>query len=177
MFNLSDLPEKGAKREQAILRLGSDEANGPVLFELAQTEKGKCKTAAQKALALLEYEAASPLWAKLAKGKFMGIAILTDSCSNCVSESIAPVIKERLSSLLNESTQRPFTYKEYEQLNFCFALMLGKDSPQMLEIYRYLASNIKLVSKFKHEPLYDGDKCQTFAICDDLTYRPTLSAG
>ena len=24
MFNLSDLPEKGAKREQAILRLGSD---------------------------------------------------------------------------------------------------------------------------------------------------------
>ena len=176
MFNLSDLPEKGAKREQAILRLGSDEANGPVLFELAQTEKGKCKTAAQKALALLEYEAASPLWAKLAKGKFMGIAILTDSCSNCVSESIAPVIKERLSSLLNESTQRPFTYKEYEQLNFCFALMLGKDSPQMLEIYRYLASNIKLVSKFKHEPLYDGDKCQTFAICDDLMlYQATQS--
>lgn len=176
MFNLSDLPEKGAKREQAILRLGSDEANGPVLLELAQTEKGKCKTAAQKALALLEYEAASPLWAKLAKGKFMGIAILTDSCSNCVSESIAPVIKERLSSLLNESTQRPFTYKEYEQLNFCFALMLGKDSPQMLEIYRYLASNIKLVSKFKHEPLYDGDKCQTFAICDDLMlYQATQS--
>ena len=176
MFDVNDLPEKGAKREQAILRLGSDEANGPVLFELAQTEKGKCKTAAQKALALLEYEAASPLWAKLAKGKFMGIAILTDSCSNCVSESIAPVIKERLSSLLNESTQRPFTYKEYEQLNFCFALMLGKDFPQMLEIYRYLASNIKLVSKFKHEPLYDGDKCQTFAICDDLMlYQSTQS--
>lgn len=168
MFNISDLPEKGTKREQAILQLGSDETNGDVLFELVQTEKRKCKTAAQKALALLEYEAAAPLWTKLAQGKFMGIPILTNSCSNCVSESIAPVIKERLSTLLNESTQRPFTYKEYEQLHFCFALMLGKASPQMLDIYRYLAVNSKIVSRFTHEPLYDGDRCNTFCICDDL---------
>lgn len=168
MFNISDLPEKGTKREQAILQLGSDETNGDVLFELVQTEKRKCKTAAQKALALLEYEAAAPLWTKLAQGKFMGIPILTNSCSNCVSESIAPVIKERLSTLLNESTQRPFTYKEYEQLHFCFALMLGKASPQMLDIYRYLAANSKIVSRFTHEPLYDGDRCNTFCICDDL---------
>ena len=176
MFDVNDLPEKGVKRERAIFQLCSDEANGPLLLELAQTEKGKCKTVAQKALAQLEFEGASTFWTTLAKGKFMGIHILTDSCSNCVSESIAPIIKERLTNLLHVSTQRPFTYKEYDQLLFCFALMLGKDSPQMLEIYRYLASNIKLVSKFKHEPLYDGDKCQTFAICDDLMlYQATQS--
>ena len=43
----------GVKREQAILELGKDEANGELLFQLVNTEKGKCKTAAQKALAQL----------------------------------------------------------------------------------------------------------------------------
>lgn len=176
MFDVNDLPEKGVKRERAIFHLCSDEANGPLLLELAQTEKGKCKTVAQKALAQLEFEGASTFWTTLAKGKFMGIHILTDSCSNCVSESIAPVIKERLTNLLHVSTQRPFTYKEYDQLLFCFALMLGKASPQMLDIYRYLASNIEIVSKFSHEPLYDGDSCNNFHISNDLLlYRATQS--
>ena len=50
---LEQLPPKGVKREQAILELGKDEANGELLFQLVNTEKGKCKTAAQKALDLL----------------------------------------------------------------------------------------------------------------------------
>ena len=55
MMTLEQLPPKGVKREQAILELGKDEANGELLFQLVNTEKGKCKTAAQKALAQLEY--------------------------------------------------------------------------------------------------------------------------
>ena len=54
MMTLEQLPPKGVKREQAILELGKDEANGELLFQLVNTEKGKCKTAAQKALAELE---------------------------------------------------------------------------------------------------------------------------
>ena len=54
MMTLEQLPPKGVKREQAILELGKDEANGELLFRLVNTEKGKCKTAAQKALAQLE---------------------------------------------------------------------------------------------------------------------------
>ena len=64
---LEQLPPKGVKREQAILELGKDEANGELLFQLVNTEKGKCKTAAQKALAQLEYAPAAPLWAKLSR--------------------------------------------------------------------------------------------------------------
>ena len=56
---LEQLPPKGVKREQAILELGKDEANGELLFQLVNTEKGKCKTAAQKALAQLEYAPAA----------------------------------------------------------------------------------------------------------------------
>ena len=92
MMTLEQLPPKGVKREQAILELGKDEANGELLFQLVNTEKGKCKTAAQKALAQLEYAPAAPLWAKLVKGKWMGSNIMSDACSDCVSEQIAPVI-------------------------------------------------------------------------------------
>ena len=91
-MTLEQLPPKGVKREQAILELGKDEANGELLFQLVNTEKGKCKTAAQKALAQLEYAPAAPLWAKLVRGKWMGSNIMSDACSDCVSEQIAPVI-------------------------------------------------------------------------------------
>ena len=47
MMRLEQLPPKGVKREQAILELGKDEANGELLLQLVNTEKGKCKTAAQ----------------------------------------------------------------------------------------------------------------------------------
>ena len=60
MMTLEQLPPKGVKREQAILELGKEEANGELLFQLVNTEKGKCKTAAQKALAQLEYAPAAP---------------------------------------------------------------------------------------------------------------------
>ena len=60
MMTLEQLPPKGVKREQAILELGKEEANGELLFQLVNTEKGKCKTAAQKALAQLEYGPAAP---------------------------------------------------------------------------------------------------------------------
>ena len=78
-MTLEQLPTKGVKREQAILELGKDEANAELLFQLVNTEKGKCKTAAQKALAQLEYAPAAPLWAKLVKGKWMGTNIMSDS--------------------------------------------------------------------------------------------------
>ena len=48
MMTLEQLPPKGVKREQAILELGKDEANGELLFQLVNTERGKFKTAAQK---------------------------------------------------------------------------------------------------------------------------------
>ena len=47
VMNPEQLPLKSVKREQAILELGKDEANGELLFQLVNTEKGKCKPAAQ----------------------------------------------------------------------------------------------------------------------------------
>ena len=115
-MTLEQLPPKGVKREQAILELGKDEANGELLFQLVNTEKGKCKTAAQKALAQLEYAPAAPLWAKLVKGKWMGSNIMSDACSDCVSEQIAPVILKTLSQLLDEGGHKATEYRTTELL-------------------------------------------------------------
>ena len=81
-MTLEQLPPKGVKREQAILALGKEEANGELLLQLVNTEKGKCKTAAQKALAQLEYAPAAPLWAKLVKGNLLGLCIGADCPSH-----------------------------------------------------------------------------------------------
>lgn len=40
---LEQLPPKGVKREQAILELGKDEANGELLFQLVNTERVSAK--------------------------------------------------------------------------------------------------------------------------------------
>ena len=165
MMTLEQLPPKGVKREQAILELGKDEANGELLLQLVNTEKGKCKTAAQKALAQLEYAPAAPLWAKLVKGKWMGSNIMADTCSDCVSEQIAPVIRKRLSELLDEADTKPL---EIEQLNFCFHLMLGKASPKMLEVYRFLAENMERIAHLQHAPVYPDDDCTSWWITDGL---------
>ena len=82
MMTLEQLPPKGVKREQAILELGKDEANAELLFQLVNTEKGKCKTAAQKALAHLEYAPAAPLWAKLGRVS-LRLWNIRESCMLC----------------------------------------------------------------------------------------------
>ena len=165
MMILEQLPPKGVKREQAILELGKEEANGELLFQLVNTEKGKCKTAAQKALAQLEYAPVAPLWAKLVKGKWMGSHIMSDTCSDCVSEQIAPVILKTLSQLLDEGDTKPL---DIEKLNFCFHLMLGKASPKMLEVYRFLAENIQRIAQLKRTPAYSRDDCTSWWITDGL---------
>ena len=167
-MTLEQLPPKGVKREQAILELGKDEANGELLLQLVNTEKGKCKTAAQKALAQLEYAPAAPLWAKLVKGKWMGSNIMSDACSDCVSEQIAPVILKTLFHLLDEADTKPLNQEQVEQFRFCIALMLGKASPKMLEVYRFLAENTERIAKLKHTPFYDGDDCTCWRITDGL---------
>ena len=164
-MTMEQLPPKGVKREQAILELGKAEANGELLLQLVNTEKGRCKTAAQKALAQLEYAPVAPLWAKLVKGKWMGSHIMSDACSDCVSEQIAPVILKTLSHLLDEADTKPL---EIGQLNFCFHLMLGKASPKMLEVYRFLAENTHRIAQLKRAPVYSRDDCTSWWITDGL---------
>src|SRR5699024_3190395 len=101
-MTLEQLPPKGVKREQAILELGREGANGELLLQRANTGKGRCNTAAQKPLAPQEYAPAAPLCGKLVKGKWMRSHILSDACSDCVSAQIAPVILKRLSEPLDE---------------------------------------------------------------------------
>ena len=162
------LPEKGVARIKAINELGQDESNAPLLFDLVKNEKGKYKTAAQQALALLEYEPAAPMWARMVKGKLMGSSVLLKACSDTVSEAAGPEILKRLSAMLDIADDRVLTRDEQEQFNLCINLMLGKASPAMLEVYRYMAGRIESFASLRHAPLYDGDNCNTWHIGDHM---------
>lgn len=71
-----------------------------------------------------------PHWTKLVKGKWMGSHIMSDACSDCVSEQIAPVILKTLSKLLDEADTKPLEEEQVEQMNFCLHLMLAKPPPR-----------------------------------------------
>ena len=105
-------------------------------------------------LRTVSYTHLAPLWAKLVRGKWMGSNIMSNSCSDCVSEQIAPVILKTLSQLLDEGDTKPLNI---EQLNFCFHLMLGKASPKMLEVYRFLAENTQRIAQLKRAPVYSDE--------------------
>ena len=139
MINLDSLPEKGLKREKAILELGSNPENAEALMFLVNTEKGKCKNAVLKALACLECQEARPLWQKLVKGKDMGESIFANACSDCVSEEIAPAILCFLGNLLNQPKGEHIDVSQMKQLRFCLSIMLGKSSQKMQEVYRFMA--------------------------------------
>ncbi len=55
---------------------------------------------------------------------------MSDTCSDCVSQQIAPIILKTLFHLLDEADTKPLEEEQVEQMNFCLHLMLGKASPK-----------------------------------------------
>jgi hypothetical protein len=164
---ISVLPAKGEKRLKAITELGRDEKNAATLAALAETEKGKCKTAAQKALALLDYKPATPLWEKLARGKHLGEAILMPSCSDCVSDAIAPVIFENLASLFALPSGTDLDEAQFDRLKYGVSVMLGKGSPAMGDVYRLAAENEDWMKRLRRKPS-PSDGNPSFLMLNDL---------
>ena len=70
----------------------------------------------------------------------------------CIGADCPGHLKDSL-QLLDEGDTKPL---DIEQLNFCFHLMLGKASPKMLEVYRFLAENIQRIAQLKRAPVYSG---------------------
>ena len=155
---IAALPDKGKKRVNAIFELGNNEVNAGALMTLAETEKGECKTAALKTLALFDYKPAAHLWKKLITGKYMGESILMPSCSDCVSEQAAPEIQQFFSSLFELSLGTVLTPKQYEKFMLCISIMLGKATDNMLDIYRFAAVKAEWLQNMKKEALYHGNR-------------------
>ncbi|MCL1993435.1 MAG: hypothetical protein FWG66_10875 [Spirochaetes bacterium] len=154
---IAGLPDSGKKRLDAILELGSDAANAEALMELVETEKGKAKSTAQTALARLDYKPAAPMWKKLAVGKYMGERILMPSCSDCVSDQVAPVILQNLSALFELPAGAKLNSEQFEKLQFSISLMLGKATDSMLDVYRLAAKNSEWFRRMEKEKMYSGD--------------------
>jgi hypothetical protein len=165
---IAALPEKGEKRLRAISELAHDEKNAAALAELAETEKGKCKTAAQKALARLDYKPAAALWKKLAAGKYMGEAVLMPSCSDCVSDAVAPVVFSNFSSLCALPPGTALDATQFDTFKFSLSLMLGKGTSAMQDVYRLAAARADWMSRLQRKPASKDDKPSFLMITDDF---------
>ena len=148
---IANLPAKGEKRLKAILELGKDETNAETLMALVETEKGNNKTAALKSLALLNYKPAAALWKKYVTGKYMGEDVLMPSCSDCVSDQIAPVISQYFSFLFELPIGAALNNEQIEKLKFSISIMLGKASTGMLDVYRLAAANTNWIRHMQKE--------------------------
>ncbi|MCL1917840.1 MAG: hypothetical protein FWG14_05935 [Peptococcaceae bacterium] len=183
---ISSLPENKDERIQAILALAgcysySDEfypqdtaqyeQNAEVLAQLIDTEeKRKCKRAAQKALAKLNYKPAGPLWRELANRKDMGEEILMPSCSDCVSDEVAPVVHTLFKTLFALPSGVPINRDQYSQFQAAVSVMLGKATTAMQDVYRLAGTNTGWISQLKRIPDYEGDNVSRWMINEQLSF-------
>lgn len=152
----SSLPLKGIAREKAISELGNDIANAPLLLDLATTEKGKNKKAAQKALAQLDYPEAQSYWKKLLKKPASCEAILNYSTADSISDEVADALLAYLSELGKRETGSVIGIVEYDdKLLPLLGMMLGKASDKILDIYRFSTQLSEKLSTFKTDPNYE----------------------
>lgn len=156
MTDKSTLPPKGTAREKAISELGNDLTNAPLLFELVLSEKGKCKKAAQKALALLDYPEAKDYWKKMLKKPSACEAILNYSTADTISDEVADVLFSYLSDLGKREIGSVIGIIEYDdKLLPLLGMMIGKASDKMLDIYKLSTQLSEKLSTFKTDPNYE----------------------
>lgn len=151
------------KRKRYIQKLGENEENAELLMELVQTEKGKCKIAALKALAQFDYLPAASLWSELVNEKFLNEAILMPSCSDCVSDAIAPALYAYYTSLFSLPPETALN-DSMRQVNLCvnISLLLGKGTEKMQKVYHLAAEQAAWMRQLRREPLYSWDNTTTW---------------
>lgn len=151
------------KRTREIETLGKHEENAERLMELVQREKGKCKIAALKALAQLDYLPAATLWQELVKEKFLNEFILMPSCSDCVSDVIAPVLYDYYTSLFSLPPETALNdYMRQIELRTSISLMLGKGTGEMQKVYRLAADHGAWMRQIRQEPKNPWDNPSTW---------------
>lgn len=139
---------KGEKKIQAILSLGEDFKNAPLLFSLIESEKGNYKQTAIQCLANFDYEPAFPLWKKLIKSKNKGEKIFLKTSAESISEIVANEFYQFLSSLFEKPDGYSLTELELSNFKTFISLMLGKASVQMQKVYFLVAKNTSKLSSF-----------------------------
>ena len=136
-------------RAAVLTALGKDAKNLSLLLELAQTEKGANRDAVLKALAGQEGEPVASFWAREVEKHSQSVKFLEPSNEEWAIQLVASGLRQRLEQFL-DGGKRP-SYEEGTDLTtWCWSLG-HKDSPAMLDFWRWADSRMEDIDQLKDE--------------------------
>ena len=136
-------------RGAVLTALGEDAKNLSLLLELAQTEKGANRDAVLKALAGQEGEPVAAFWAREVEKHSQSVKFLEPSNEEWAIQLVASGLRQRLEQFL-DGGKRP-SYEEGTDLTtWCWSLG-RKDSPAMLDFWRWADSRMEDIDQLKDE--------------------------
>ena len=144
------LPQSKKDVRAAVLTaLGEDGENVPLLLELARTERGANRDAILRALARQDGEAVRAFWGKELEAHSDSVKFLEPSNTDWAVELVTDGLRRRLEKYL--SGERRPTYEEGTNLTtWCWSLG-HKDSPAMLDFWRWADSRMEDIDQLKDE--------------------------
>lgn len=136
-------------RAAVLTALGKDAKNLSLLLELAQTEKGANRDAVLKALAGQEGEPVASFWAREVEKHSQSVKFLEPSNEEWAIQLVASGLRQRLEQFL-DGGKLP-SYEEGTDLTtWCWSLG-HKDSPAMLDFWRWADSRMEDIDQLKDE--------------------------
>ena len=136
-------------RAAVITALGRDADSVPLLLELAQTERGANRDAALKALAKQDGAEIAAFWRGELAEHSQSIKFLEPTNMDWAIELVTTGLRERLEKFL-DGEKRP-TYEEGTDItSWCWTLG-KKDSPVMLDFWRWADSHMEEIDRIKDE--------------------------
>ena len=136
-------------RVSVLTALGDDGENVPLLLELAQTERGANREAVLEGLAGQDGEAIQTFWKQELEKHSQSVKFLEPSNADWAIELVTAGLRQRLEKFLS-CGERP-TYEEGTDLTtWCWSLG-HKDSPAMLDFWRWADSRMEDIDQLKDE--------------------------
>ena len=136
-------------RVSVLTALGDDGENVPLLLELAQTERGANREAVLEGLAGQDGEAIQTFWKQELEKHSQSVKFLEPSNADWAVELVTAGLRQRLEKFL-DGEKRP-TYEEgTDPTTWCWSLG-HKDSPAMLDFWRWADSRMEEIDQLKDE--------------------------
>ena len=146
-------------RTAVLAALGTNRENTSLLLELVQTERGANRDAVLQALAGQDGEGVRAFWEKELEKNSDAVKFLEPSNADWAIELVTSGLRQRLEQFL-DGGKRP-TYEEGTNLTtWCWSLG-RKDSPMMLDFWRWVDSRVEQIDRIKDEkdrPFFFGVK-------------------
>ncbi len=147
---LSVLPEcKKDVRAAVIEGLGANPNNTNLLLDLTKSERGKCREAALDALSLQDGEAVKAFWTEELPKRGESVSFLAKSETQWASDLVARGFRACLEDLLAGSGM--VTEAQHAELRRWGEAAVGKDSPAMLDLWRWVDDRARDIAKLKNQ--------------------------